>query len=81
MPVHPYLSRILQHRHPEASNPFALAQIQREGADGVIREALAAELGRPLRESDLIIEVKQVQSDGPDDSIFDEIDQLNAEKQ
>ena len=62
-------------------NPFALAQIQREGADGVIREALAAELGRPLRESDLIIEVKQVQSDGPDDSIFDEIDQLNAENQ
>ena len=62
-------------------NPFALTQIQREGADGVIREALAAELGRPLRESDLIIEVKQVQSDGPDDSIFDEIDQLNAEKQ
>lgn len=62
-------------------NPFALAQIQREGADGAIREALAAELGRPLRESDLIIEVKQVQSDGPDDSIFDEIDQLNAENQ
>ena len=62
-------------------NPFALAQIQREGADGVIREALAAELGRPLRESDLIIEVKPVQSDGPDDSIFDEIDQLNAENQ
>ena len=62
-------------------NPFALAQIQREGADGVIREALSAELGRPLRESDLIIEVKQVQSDGPDDSIFDEIDQLNAENQ
>ena len=62
-------------------NPFALTQIQREGADGVIREALAAELGRPLRESDLIIEVKQVQSDGPDDSIFDEIDQLNAENQ
>lgn len=62
-------------------NPFALTQIQREGADGAIREALAAELGRPLRESDLIIEVKPVQSDGPDDSIFDEIDQLNAENQ
>ena len=61
-------------------NPFALAQIQRESADGVIREALSAELGRQLRESELIFEVKPAQSEGPDDSIFDEIDQLNAEQ-
>ncbi len=62
------------------ASDFMLAQLKRENADAVIREALSAELGRSLRESEVVLEVKPQESDRPDETIFDEIEQLNSQQ-
>ena len=59
------------------ASDFMLAQLKRENADAVIREALSAELGRGLRESEVVLEVKPQESDRPDEAIFDEIEKYN----
>jgi len=62
------------------ASDFMLAQLKRENADTVIREALSAELGRGLRESEVVLEVKPQESSRPDEAIFDEIEQLNSQQ-
>ncbi len=59
------------------ASDFMLAQLKRENADAVIREALSAEFGRGLRESEVVLEVKPQESDRPDEAIFDEIEKYS----
>ena len=59
------------------ASDFMLAQLKRENADAVIREALSAELGKSLRESEVVLEVKPQESSRPDETIFDEIEKYS----
>ncbi len=62
-------------------NQFSLFMIEREGAKDLIRAALSAEIGRQIREADLIYEVVSSGGRGEDGGeIFDDIEEINTEK-
>ncbi len=61
-------------------NQFSIFMIEREKAKDLIRAALSAEIGRELKDSDIIYEV--VSPGNPADgseTIFDEIDNMNTQ--
>lgn len=60
-------------------NVFVKNMICQSDEKRVIREALAAELGRRLTENEVIIElVPRAGEKGPDETIFDELDEING---
>lgn len=59
-------------------NEFFKIQLSNDNAKRIMFSAIGAELGRNIRECDVVFEVKAVQQSGPDETIFDEIDAVNA---
>lgn len=59
-------------------NEFYKLQLSGDNAKRVLFSAIGAELGKNVRECDVVFEVKVAQESGPDETIFDEIDAVNA---
>ena len=60
------------------NNPWAVSMLETNGGIGLIRSSLSAELGRNLTERDIIFETVPPKSEHtPDETIFDEIDEIN----
>ena len=60
-------------------NVFVKNMIDQGDNKRVIREALAAELGRRLTENEVVFElVPRAGGNGPDETIFDELDEMNG---
>ena len=62
------------------NNVFAVQTLEFNGGKELIRASLSAELNKPITERDIIYEtVAQKGSNAPDETIFDEIDEINNE--
>lgn len=63
-------------------NQFSIFMIERENAKDILRTALSAELGRELRESDVVYEVTadKTRNGSENETIFDEIEKFNDEE-
>ncbi len=60
-------------------NVFVRNMIDQGDNKRVVREALAAELGRRLTENEVVFElVPRAGGNGPDETIFDELDEMNG---
>jgi len=60
------------------NNAFAVQTLEFSGGKELIRTSLSAELNKPLTEHDVIYEtITQKGSNAPDETIFDEIDEIN----
>ena len=58
-------------------NEFFKIQLSNENAKGILFSAICAELGKNIRECDVVFEVKETKDSSPDETIFDEIDAAN----